>query len=202
MDQRPFEFSVKTIAIGDSSVGKSSLLARFTRDAFDAMARPTLGVEFLARRLDTPKRHHIELQLWDTAGQEMFRTVTRGYYRGASVVYLVFDLANRASFDALDRWIRDAKDIIQTDVIFVLIGNKSDLVAERAVGQKDARQFATEQQMKYFEVSAKTGDNVAKAMTSILGDIDILADHGKFRTEDPLGSIVHDIDDTNTKRCC
>jgi small GTP-binding protein len=199
--RRSVDFSVKTVVVGESGVGKTSLLARFTRDCFEEASQPTLGIEFLSRLLDTPKNRHVELQLWDTAGQEMFRAVTRGYYRGASVVYMVFDLTNRKSFEALDRWVTELKQVIHSEHAMVLIGNKSDLPG-REVSENDGQVFAAERNIKYFEASAKTGENVTKALTSALVDIDTLADQGKFQPHARSDSIVYDTDGKGAGRCC
>jgi small GTP-binding protein len=202
MDQcQIVEFSVKTIVVGGSGVGKTSLLSRFTRDCFDEASQPAMGVEFLSRIMDTPNRHHIELQLWDTAGQEMFRAVTRGYYRGASVVYIVFDLSSRKSFEGLDKWIADVNDVVPDGVVMVLIGNKTDL-PNREVSETDGKQFAAGRNLKYFETSAKTGHNVMTAIASVLADIDKLADQGKFHSHTPSDSIVYDPVRQTTQGCC
>jgi len=197
---KPVQFSVKTVVIGDSQVGKTSVLGRFTRDFFDEGSQPTLGVEFVSRALDTAKHRHVEIQLWDTAGQETFRAVTRGYYRGATAAYVVFDLSREESFRSLERWVSDVRDVVQTNLILVLIGNKSDL-ADREVTEAQGRAFAAEKNMKYFEVSAKTGANVMEAITSILPDIDKMADDGLFQAPSPVDSIVYEGGDGESK-CC
>jgi small GTP-binding protein len=183
------DFSVKTVMIGDSGVGKSCILTRYIHDFFDAGSRPTLGVEFMAKRITTPKRH-IELQLWDTAGQELFRSVTRGYYRNSSVAYVVFDLTIHASFQAVGGWIADVREVALPDVIIVLIGNKADLTENRNVTKEEIQFFIGSSKIQYFEVSAKTGDNVIEAITSILPQIDERADRGEFQNAANADSIM------------
>jgi small GTP-binding protein len=185
------DFSVKTVIVGDSGVGKTCLLNRYIRDYFDEALQPTLGVEFMAKMIDTPKRH-IELQLWDTAGQELFRSVTRGYYRNSTVAYLVFDLSSHSTFTALDRWITDVRNTAQTNVIVVLIGNKSDLSDVREVSDEEIRLFATREKVKYFEVSAKTGENIVKAITSVVDELDERADKGEFQGPSSTESILYE----------
>lgn len=195
------DFSVKTVIIGDSGVGKTCILTRFTRDFFDETSQPTLGVEFLAKIVETAK-HRIELQLWDTAGQELFRSVTRGYYRGSAIAYLVFDITQRSTFDNLEKWHADIKEVALPNVITVLIGNKSDLAAERRqVSREEIDAFANDHKMKYFEVSAKTGENVNEAITSCLSIIDERAETGAFTVPSTNDSIIYD-QETNNKKCC
>ena len=199
--QRKADLSVKTVIVGDSGVGKTCILTRFTRDFFDETAQPTLGVEFLAKYVETP-RHCIELQLWDTAGQELFRSVTRGYYRGSMVAYLVFDLTQQATFDSLERWIVDVKEVAMPNLITVLIGNKSDLAENRQVKPEEIDAFAKGHNMEYFEVSAKTGDNVVEAITSCLQILDERALSGAFSVPQPGDSIIYDQESGKNSSCC
>ncbi|KAK8882702.1 hypothetical protein M9Y10_045344 [Tritrichomonas musculus] len=199
--QKKSDFSVKTVIIGDSGVGKTCILTRFTRDFFDETSQPTLGVEFLAKIVETPK-HRIELQLWDTAGQELFRSVTRGYYRGSLIAYLVFDITQHSTFDNLEKWQADIKEVALPNVITVLIGNKSDLAEDRRqVTPAEIEAFAKNHKMEYFEVSAKTGENVNKAITSCLSIIDERAESGAFSVPQTNDSIIYD-QETSHKSCC
>jgi small GTP-binding protein len=195
------DFSVKSVIIGGSGVGKTCILTRYIHDCFNESSQPTLGVEFMAKMIDT-RKHHIELQLWDTAGQELFRSVTRGYYRNSAVAYLVFDLSSRPTFTALDRWIADVRDAAQTNVIVVLIGNKSDLRDVRKVSDEEIQQFATREKVKYFEVSALTGENVVKAITSVADELDERADKGEFQGLPNAESIMYDAPAKPTGSCC
>jgi small GTP-binding protein len=192
--------SVKTVIVGDSSVGKTCLLHRFTREAYSEGSQPTLGVEFVSKLMDSPKGRHLELQLWDTAGQETFRTVTRGYYRSALVAYFVFDLAKGSSFASLDQWLSDVKSIVQSEIVLVLIGNKSDLET-RDVDQAEVEAFVTKNKMKYFECSAKSGKNVLQAFTSVLVDLDQMADEGRLPVSRQTESIVYD-QEPKQQGCC
>lgn len=201
MSKNKGDFSVKTVIIGDSGVGKTCILTRFTRDFFDETSQPTLGVEFLAKIVETQK-HRIELQLWDTAGQELFRSVTRGYYRGSAIAYLVFDITQRQTFDNLEKWQADIKEVALPNVITVLIGNKSDLAAEkRQVSTEEIEAFAKDHKMEYFEVSAKTGENVNEAITSCLSIIDERAEAGVYTVPQTNDSIIYD-QETSNKKCC
>lgn len=201
MAMRNFDFSVKTIVVGDSGVGKTCLLLRFVRDAFDETSQPTLGVEFMTRIIQTEK-HRIELQLWDTAGQELFRSVTRGYYKGSAGAFLVFDLTSRTSFENVIKWLKDIEDAARADVVKILIGNKSDLSYQRQISKEEAEAFAKEHNMIYFEASAKTGEKVNDAIMKCLEIIDERAESGAFSIPPPSDSIFFEDEKPKEKGCC
>ena len=176
---RKFDYSLKVVVVGDSGVGKTCLLIRFVRDLFDEESQSTLGVEFMTKVVQT-EHHRIQLQLWDTAGQELFRSVTRGYYRGSAGALLVFDLTNRDSFENIGRWLQDIKDVARSDVVTILLGNKSDLSAERKVSKEEAESFAAKHQMQYFETSAKTGEQIQQAIDACVAIIEKNVDDGVY----------------------
>jgi small GTP-binding protein len=179
MARKPFQYSVKTVIVGDSGVGKTSILFRFVNEKFQTEVPSTLGVEFMSKVVDTQSRP-LEMQLWDTAGQELFRSVTRGYYRGAVGAFVVFDLTKRESFANLPQWITDLQSTARRDVVIVLLGNKADLVDAKDVTNFEAEEFAKRNNVAYFETSAKTGDNVEAAILKCLNGIEALIDAGKF----------------------
>jgi small GTP-binding protein len=176
---RKFDFSLKVVVVGDSGVGKTCLLLRYVRDVYDPDTQPTLGVEFMTKIIET-ERHRIQLQLWDTAGQELFRSVTRGYYRGSAGAFLVFDISNHDSFDHIGRWLHDVKEVARSDVVTILLGNKVDLEAQRDVTREEAEEFARANKMKYFETSAKTGGQIAEAIQSIVAVIEKFVADGAY----------------------
>ena len=163
---RKFDYTIKTVIVGDSGVGKTCLLVRFIRDFFDDCSQPTLGVDFLSKIVETSQGRRVELQLWDTAGQELFRSVTRGYYRGSSIAFIIFDLTSRMSFQNIERWYDDIKEIAPPNVVTVLIGNKNDMTDNITITSEEATNFAESHHMKFFAVSAKTGENVSNAFLS------------------------------------
>jgi small GTP-binding protein len=174
-----FDYSLKIVVVGDSGVGKTCFLLRFVRDQWEGDTTPTLGVEFLAK-IVTTENHHIQLQLWDTAGQELFRSVTRGYYRGSAGALILFDLTSPDSFASVKGWLKDLREVARTDVVVVLIGNKSDLVEERQITKDVAQAFADRNTMLYFETSARTGDNIPNAVTQCVLQIEKKVDDGLF----------------------
>jgi small GTP-binding protein len=182
MLSRKFDYTLKVVVVGDSGVGKTCFLMRFVRGWFDKETQSTLGVEFLTKIVQT-ERHRVQLQLWDTAGQELFRSVTRGYYRGSAGALIVFDLTARDTFENVERWLKDIRDVARADVVTVLIGNKADLPDARQVGASEAADFAKRNSMQYFETSAKTGNNIAVAVDALVAVIEKNVDNGAYELE-------------------
>eukprot|EP01012_Entosiphon_sulcatum_P040229 TRINITY_DN53870_c0_g1_i1.p1 TRINITY_DN53870_c0_g1~~TRINITY_DN53870_c0_g1_i1.p1 ORF type:complete len:217 (+),score=30.77 TRINITY_DN53870_c0_g1_i1:37-651(+) len=156
------DYLFKYIIIGDSGVGKSCLLLQFTDKRFEPVHDLTIGVEFGARMVTIDSKQ-IKLQIWDTAGQESFRSITRSYYRGASGALLVYDVTRRETFDHILSWLEDAKQNSNTNMTIMLIGNKSDLEGKRQVSTEEGQAFASEHGLVFLETSAKTALNVDEA---------------------------------------
>ncbi|GMT04618.1 hypothetical protein PENTCL1PPCAC_26792 [Pristionchus entomophagus] len=160
----PYNYSYifKYIIIGDMGVGKSCLLHQFTEKKFMADCPHTIGVEFGTRIIEVANQK-IKLQIWDTAGQERFRAVTRSYYRGAAGALMVYDITRRSTYNHLASWLTDARNLTNPNTVIFLIGNKSDLDAQRDVTYEEAKAFAEENGLTFLECSAKTGENVEDA---------------------------------------
>jgi Ras-related protein Rab-2A len=156
-----YAYLFKYIIIGDTGVGKSCLLLQFTDKRFRTDHDLTIGVEFGAR-LITLDHKQIKLQIWDTAGQESFRSITRSYYRGASGALLVYDISRRDTFNHLTRWLEEARQNANPNMAIMLIGNKCDL-ERREVSFEEGDKFAREHGLIFRETSAKTAQNVEEA---------------------------------------
>ena len=154
-----YQYIFKLILIGNSGVGKSCILQRYIRHSFEESYKCTIGVDFLMKSVII-NGITVKLQLWDTAGQEKYKSMVSSYYRGANVALIVFDLTSRPSFDALPLWIENFYKNGPEQKNIILIGNKKDLVDERQVTQEEAEMFAETNNMIYFETSAKDGDNI------------------------------------------
>lgn len=153
-------YQFRLIIIGESTVGKSCLLRRFTDGRYMEHNDPTVGVDFHTKMVQVDG-HNLKLQLWDTAGQERFRAITRSYFRNAVGALLVFDIADRMTFAKLPEWMDDVSQSAKPHVpIFVLVGNKSDLDRHRQVLRQEAETFAKSHDIDYIETSARTGTNV------------------------------------------
>jgi len=173
-DGTALDYTFKLIIIGESNAGKSSLLQFFINGRLNAISQHTVGVEFGSRTIalaaddgaagsaaEKAGTAVVKLQIWDTAGQDRFRSVTRSYYRGAVGCMVVFSLSDRASFEKLPQWLSDARAQASADVSIILVGNKSDLPEERQVTLLEASKLAqAEGCCAYVETSAKSGENV------------------------------------------
>ncbi|XP_050235552.1 ras-related protein RABA3 [Mercurialis annua] len=168
--QEKIDYVFKVVVIGDSAVGKTQLLSRFTKNEFFFDSKSTIGVEFQTRSV-TINGKLVKAQIWDTAGQERYRAVTSAYYRGALGAMLVYDITKRPTFDHVARWVEELRAHADTSIVITLIGNKADLVDQRAVPTEDAVEFAEEQGLFFSETSALSGDNVDRAFFRLLEEI-------------------------------
>jgi len=158
----PYKYLFKYIIVGDTAVGKSCLLLQFTDKRFTPVHDLTIGVEFGSRTV-TINTSPVKLQIWDTAGQEKFRSITRSYYRGAAGALLVYDITRRETFEHLTSWLEDCRKYSSSDITIMLIGNKSDLESSRQVSAQEATAFAQTHGLVFLETSAKTAHNVEQA---------------------------------------
>jgi len=162
---RDYDHLFKLLIIGDSGVGKSSLLLRFSDNTFSGTYITTIGVDFKIRTVDVGGEK-VKLQIWDTAGQERFRTITSTYYRGTHGVIVVYDVSNGESFANVKRWLHEIDTNCDT-VTRILVGNKDDDPSRKVVEAADAQRFADQMSIQLFECSAKEGINVEEMFISI-----------------------------------
>lgn len=167
-DPRNNQFIFKVILIGDSSTGKTSMIQRFINNTFEDKHLNTIGVDFFMRACDIEK-HHIKLQIWDTAGTEKYRSISSSYYRGSHAAFIVFDLTCRNTFENVRNWVDSFRKNCnpQNKNNIILIGNKSDLTVERQVKQEEAEELAQTNEMIYWETSAKSGQNVEEVFSYV-----------------------------------
>jgi Ras-related protein Rab-2A len=180
-----YAYLFKYIIIGDTGVGKSCLLLQFTDKRFQPVHDLTIGVEFGARMI-TIDGKQIKLQIWDTAGQESFRSITRSYYRGAAGALLVYDITQRHTFNHLTSWLEDARQHSTSNMVIMLIGNKCDLFARREVQKEEGEAFAREHGLIFMETSAKTAANVEEAFINTAREIYTKIQEGVF---DPTNEV-------------
>jgi small GTP-binding protein len=161
--------TLKLLMIGDSTVGKSWLLARYSAEnkalKLDS-SLPTIGIDFKIKRV-TIDDQKVKLQIWDTAGQERYRTITTSYYRGSQGIIIVYDITNLKSFQACRNWLSQIQMHADANVSKILVGNKCDLQEKREVSYEDALSLAREFKMELFETSAKDDINVEKAFETV-----------------------------------
>lgn len=165
-----YDFLFKVVLIGDSGVGKSNLLSRFTRNEFNLDSKSTIGVEFATRSIQVDAKT-IKAQIWDTAGQERYRAITSAYYRGAVGALLVYDISKHQTYENVQRWLKELRDHADANIVIMLVGNKSDLRHLRAVPTEDAKLFASDNSLSFIETSALDASNVELAFQNILTEI-------------------------------
>ncbi|GJD02130.1 ras family protein [Colletotrichum higginsianum] len=214
MSSPPWDYIAKLVCIGDSGCGKSSLTIRLCEGRFSPHHDVTIGVEFGSRivpktnedgiaapnglpeppRLPEPAavdgpQKHMKLSLWDTAGQETYKSVTRSYFRGASGALLVFDLSRKQTFQHVTDWLNDLRQIAEPDIVVILVGNKADLTQDennkREVTKEEAEEWAKRNGVfEYVETSAKSGENVEKAFMRVAERIYNNIQAGKYDLND------------------
>ena len=165
-----YDLMFKILLLGDSGVGKSSLLLRYTKNEFISDLRSTIGVEFALKYL-TIDNFQLKVQIWDTAGMERYRSITNAYYKGAKGVIVVYDICRQKSFENVDKWIDDFKSKADDDAVILLIGNKSDLDEKREVSKEEAESKAQKNKFGFMETSAKDNNNVQKAFETLFHEI-------------------------------
>ncbi|XP_022861693.1 ras-related protein RABA2a-like [Olea europaea var. sylvestris] len=187
MARRPdedYDYLFKVVLIGDSGVGKSNLLSRFTRNEFCLESKSTIGVEFATRTLQVEGRT-VKTQIWDTAGQERYRAITSAYYRGALGALLVYDVTKPTTFENVSRWLKELRDHADSNIVIMLIGNKTDLKHLRAVATEDAQGFAEKEGLSFIETSALEASNVEKAFQMILSEIYRIISKKSLSSDEP-----------------
>ncbi|TVU25801.1 hypothetical protein EJB05_28311 [Eragrostis curvula] len=204
-----FVYGFKCIIIGDMGVGKSCLLLQFTDKRFRSVHDVTIGVEYGSRIVAVDGKP-TKLQIWDTAGQEAFRSITRSYYRGAAAAILVYDISRRETFNHVTSWLQDAKELASANQTRVLIGNKCDLSDHRrAVSYEEGARFAKEHGLLFMEASAKTAQNVEEAFIATATTVVKKIEDGLIDQErDGFNLIIPYPDDDDSRRtskrsgCC
>ena len=169
---------LKLIVVGNQSTGKSCILNRFVNETFDENYQATIGLDFQSKNV-TIHDQDVRLILYDTAGQEKFRSLIPMYIREAQIILLIYDISNRDSFDSLPKWLREVMDVKNSEAVFALIGNKIDLENERKVTFEEGQKFADQNNFIFQEVSAKDGTNFQKLFETQLFE----AIYNKFKNE-------------------
>ena len=212
--QNEYDYIFKIVIVGDSCVGKSSLLLKYTDDQFCETFISTIGVDFRVKTLQLNEKL-IKLQLWDTAGHERFRTITWSYYRGAHGFIIAFSLTDKNSFDNLSKWLDEIEKYGNEKKYKILVGTKTDM--PQVIDQNKIDEFAKEHNLEYYATSAKTGVNIESVFTDItihlreMNDNNVLKNDKKNKkTElneniynfDSNGKIIKNIKNIKKNTCC
>eukprot|EP01018_Ginkgo_biloba_P031592 Gb_05955 [translate_table: standard] len=205
-----YDYLFKVVLIGDSGVGKSNLLSRFTRNEFTLESKSTIGVEFATRSINLDGKM-IKAQIWDTAGQERYRAITSAYYRGAVGALLVYDITRHVAFENVERWLRELQDHTDKNIVVMLVANKSDLRHLRAVSTEDGQAFAEREGLYFIETSALESTNVENAFKQVLTHIhrnvskkalDVGADSAVAPGQGQAINVKDDVTATRKPACC
>uniref|UniRef100_A0A7S4IJK5 Uncharacterized protein n=1 Tax=Vannella robusta TaxID=1487602 RepID=A0A7S4IJK5_9EUKA len=197
----PEEVQLKLLLIGNSGVGKSCVLVRFVDDEFDEDTPCTIGVDYKNTVLDDFHGKRVNLSIWDTAGQEKFRSLTSSYYRGTHGIIVVFDVNDRASFENVDEWLNEAQlYAVKCDPVILLIGNKIDK-PDRSVTKQEATEYARSKGMVYIETSAKTKVGIQQTFEELVQKI---LDKGNYAAEGKTQSVKpgYETEQQQDTGCC
>ena len=160
------QIRIKLLIIGDSAVGKTSMLLKYTDNFFPESHLATIGVEFKTKEVEY-NGYKIELQIWDTAGQERFKSITKSFFRNANGIIFVYDITQKNTFKNVKDWIKDS-EVNDFGFQRILVGNKIDLQNKRQISLEDAKEWADKKNMEVIETSAKTGANIDKAVLKLI----------------------------------
>ena len=177
-----FNYLFKYIIIGDAAVGKSNILLRYAHGQFKDEYQLTIGVEFGAKNIEIKNKIY-RIQIWDTAGQENFRSITRAYYKNSVCALVVYDITNKDSFKNVSTWIQDCKNQSPKTIFMVLVGNKCDLNDKREVSYEDGNDLAERNNMLFYETSAKNGDNIEEIFMNSAQEIAKKIEDGYYDLE-------------------
>ena len=181
------KLTFKFLLVGNSNVGKTSIVRRFCRDDFDDQNKTTISVEFMTYVLKLDESGtSVKLQIWDTAGQEQYKSLGKSYYRNAVGVILTFSLTDHDSFEKIEEWYKDVKDLCNQKAVIVLVGNKCDLKEHKAVTDSEAKAFADIHGIEYIETSAKNKTNIYNLFYSVSRKIYDMVMMGEIDTSEPL----------------
>ena len=161
LEDDQYDYQAKILTIGESGVGKSCIISRFTKNEFSLNHLATIAIDFKLKRIQT-KGKTIKLQIWDTAGQERFNTLTTGFFKGADGIILCYSITDQHSFNCVNKWMAQIKSLSPPDVKVILVGNKNDCPAERVIYRDQGITVSQLYGIPFYECSAKTGENVAE----------------------------------------
>ena len=200
------KYIIKILTLGDTMVGKSSIVLRFSDNKFDENQFATIGIDFKTKYIKV-RDASVKVLIWDTAGQEKFRNIAKQYYKGANGVLLIYDVCNRKSFERIEYWISELKENNKIDELYtILVGNKIDLPERRVISREEGEKYASDNNINYSEVSAKTGEGILDLFNDITkGTMDKIFSANGENNEDKEQIYAY-LDNKNSgkkkKKCC
>ena len=196
------EFAFKILLLGDSSVGKTCFLKRYTDSTFQDAYLSTIGFDFKYKFVTLEEGKTVKVQLWDTAGEERFRTIAKSYYKGAHGIVLIYDVTNRKTYDNIRKWMNQIKDDSSSNISIILVANKIDCENEfRQVTKEEGEVLAKNNNLPIFEASAKDNINVEESFKYLIEEIDKKISHFTVQTTTKLNNDNKNIKQEK-KGCC
>ena len=201
------KYIIKILTLGDTSVGKSSIVLRFSDNKFDDKIFSTIGIDFKTKYIKLDK-FSVKVLIWDTAGQEKFQNIAKQYYKGANGVLLIYDISNRKSFERIDFWLKELKENNRIDELFLyLVGNKIDMEDKRVISFQEGEKYAKKNNINFFEVSAKSGKGVTELFNNVINGVmeKILKKNEKEEIEDKVRLstfLERNYKKEKNKKCC
>ncbi|KAH3681015.1 hypothetical protein WICPIJ_008023 [Wickerhamomyces pijperi] len=201
--QGPRLAQFKLVLLGESAVGKSSIVHRFVKDSFDDFRESTIGAAFLTQTLKINDNTSVKFEIWDTAGQERYKSLAPMYYRNANAAVVVYDITQSASLERAKVWIKELqRQPNYQDVTIALVGNKLDLEEERQVSEEDAKLLAEQEGLLFFEVSAKSGDGVLNIFQEIAKKLPVEEQLNKIHQKSASKVNLQRPSTNNQTTCC
>ena len=199
------DYKLKVVIVGDSGVGKSNLIKRFTTNEFNENSKATVGVEFLSRSYKINDKI-FKIEMWDTAGQERYKSITAAYYKGAKGALIVYDTTSAKSFENIDKWLSEIKEQTNRDIKLIIIGNKIDLREQKVISTEQALTKAKELGIPLMETSAKEATNVKEAFNDLLKEMYCELSQTLLNIEhqnmENKNGIQLDVEEKKKKGCC
>ena len=162
----------KLLLLGDSTVGKTCFLIKYTDQSFQDIHMATIGLDYRVKTMKLKNNKEVKIQIWDTAGQDRFRAITKNYYKGSHGIILIYDITNRRTFENVQQWISQIREETSQNVVIYLIGNKIDMKEERKVSTEEGKKLADELGLPFMETSAKEGININEVFDDIVERVD------------------------------
>ena len=204
MQKENNENNYKILLLGNIFVGKSSILIKYSDDYFPENYIATVGLDYRLKHFDLPNGQKGKIQIWDTAGQDRFKSITKNYYNNSNGIILVYSVIDKKSFDDISNWIDEIKEQTKDDIIIFLVGNKIDLNEKRVISIKEGEKLAENYHINYYETSAKTGKGVDKIFNDLIKQIYDLCSKNNIKNNNLKEKGILNIIDKKKKKkkCC